>query len=212
MDLLTAKAELSRVGRALHARGWVPATSGNFSLRLEDGDIAITASGKDKGELTPEDIMRIGADGGPREDRQPSAETALHTQLYQRDPDIHCVLHTHSVGATLASQRSSNGLEFRDLEILKAFAGTTTHATSIRIPVFANSQDIPALAADVEKHMTDHGQGVAYLIAGHGVYTWGETVGECVRHLEALEYLFDYHRLNSTGRPDLTGRAGIVNR
>ena len=200
MNLLTAKAELSRAGRDLHARGWVPATSGNFSLRLDNGDIAITASGKDKGELALNDVMRIGADGRPKEDRRPSAETALHTQLYQRDPSIHCVLHTHSVGATLASQRSPNGLEFRDLEILKAFAGIRTHSTSIRIPVFANSQDIPALAADVERHMADHGQGVAYLIAGHGVYTWGESVGECVRHLEALEYLFDYHRLSRTGQ------------
>ncbi len=206
MNLSTAKAELSRVGRGLHARGWVPATSGNFSLRLDDGDIAITASGKDKSELAPDDIMRIGADGRPKEDRRPSAETALHTQLYERDPSIHCVLHTHSVGATLASQRSPNGLEFRDLEILKAFAGTTTHATSVRIPVFANSQDIPALAADVERHMADHGQGVAYLIAGHGVYTWGESAGECVRHLEALEYLFDYHRLSRTGQAGTDNR------
>lgn len=204
MIFSAAKTELSRVGRELHSRGWVPATSGNFSLRLGDGDIAITASGKDKGGLAPNDIMRIGADGTPKEKQRPSAETALHTQLYGRDPDIGCVLHTHSVGATFASQQSPDGLDFSGLEILKAFAGIDTHAASIRVPVFANSQNITALAAKVESHMTSHGQGVAYLIAGHGVYTWGRTTDECVRHLEALEYLFDYHRLGNTGRPGNT--------
>ena len=44
--------------------------------------------------------------------------------------------------------------------------------------------------------MRAHGQGVGYLIAGHGIYTWGRDLTECLRHLEAIEYLFDYRRLN----------------
>lgn len=197
MDLSNAKLQLSAISQKLYARGCVPATSGNFSVRLADGDIAITASGKDKSCLAPDDIMRIGADGEPQEDQRPSAETALHVQLYKRDQQIQAVLHTHSVGATIVSERSPRGLDFHDLEILKAFAGIDTHAASMRVPVFANNQDIPALAAQVEEHMAAQGQGVAYLIAGHGVYTWGSSIDECVRHLEALEYLFDYHRLSS---------------
>lgn len=55
--------ELIEAGRYIHARGWVPATSGNFSARLSDGRIAITVSGRHKGELTPEDIMLIDAEG-----------------------------------------------------------------------------------------------------------------------------------------------------
>ena len=195
METLIVKRRLAKVGRDLHARGWVPATSGNFSARLDDGEIAITASGKDKRSLSVEDIMCIGPDGAPKEDQKPSAETALHLQLYDRDPAINAVLHTHSVNATLVSTRSPGGLTFEGLEILKAFAGIGTHDATIHIPVFGNSQDIPALAHEVERYMTDNGQGVAYLIAGHGLYTWGTDIGECVRHLEALEYLFDYHRL-----------------
>jgi methylthioribulose-1-phosphate dehydratase len=196
MKFSTAQAELASLSRELHGRGWVPATSGNFSLRLDDGDIAITASGKDKGLLEPGDIMRIASDGSSTEDRRPSAETALHTQLYSRASEIRCVLHTHSVTSTLISQRAPDGLVFRDLEILKAFAAIDTHAASIHIPVFANTQDIVALAARVETHMQASGQGVAYLIAGHGLYTWGTSSAECVRHLEALEYLFEYCRLS----------------
>ena len=195
MDIDTARTTISDIGRKLHARGWVPATSGNFSIRLADGDIAITASGKDKGDLSPDDVMRIGADGRPKEPHKPSAETLLHTQLYARDAEIGAVLHTHSAGATFASTQSPGGLRFDNLEILKAFEGVDTHETFIEIPVFANRQDIAALAASVDAHMAERGQGVGYLIAGHGVYTWGRRMTDCLRHLEALEYLFEYQRL-----------------
>ena len=197
MELAAAKNKLAQIGRELHARGWVPATSGNFSLRLADGDVAITASGKDKSQLRAQDIMRIAADGTPREDQRPSAETALHTQLYAFSADIHCVLHTHSVRATLISKRQPGGLRYRGLEILKAFAGTTTHEAEIHIPVFANSQDIDTLSREVDSAMQANGAGVAYLIAGHGLYTWGRNAAECLRHLEALEFLFDYSLLSA---------------
>lgn len=197
MNISEARAQLAEVSHILYARGWVPATSGNFSLRLDDGDIAITSSGRDKGVLNPEEIMRVGTDGKSKEDQTPSAEAALHTQLYTRDPGICAVLHTHSVNAALVSTMAPDGVEFSGLEILKAFAGINTHATSIYIPVFANNQNTQALATEVEQHMQSQGQGVAYLIAGHGVYTWGRNLGECLKHLEALEYLFDYHRLSA---------------
>lgn len=197
MDIEEARSQIADVGRKLHARGWVPATSGNFSARLADGDIAITASGRHKGELDAGDIMRVAADGTPKDDLKPSAETALHTHLYGRDGDIHAVLHTHSAGATFASTQSPGGLRFENLEILKAFDGIHTHEAAIDVPVFANSQDIAALADTVEEYMTEHGQGVAYLIEGHGVYTWGRDIDACLRHLEALEYLFEYQRLGA---------------
>ena len=193
MNFAEAQEKLSHTGRNLHARGWVPATSGNFSLRLDDGDIAITASGKDKAELRPGDIMRIASDGSPKEERRPSAETALHTQLYRHDKNVGCVLHTHSVLATLVSQQRPDDLVFANLEILKAFSGIDTHDTSVRIPVFANSQDIDALADAVEAHMQANSMGVGYLIAGHGLYTWARSLPDCLRHLEALEFLFDYY-------------------
>ena len=137
----------------------------------------------------------------PRYVSKPSAETALHTHLYARDREIHAVLHTHSAGATFASTLSPGGLRFENLEILKAFDGIHTHEATIDVPVFANSQDIGALAATVEDHMTRRGQGVAYLIEGHGVYTWARDMDACLRHLEALEYLFEYQRLGAEATP-----------
>jgi len=199
MNFEAAQLKLVLAAREMHARGWVPATSGNFSVRLTDGDIAITVSGRDKGNLSPADIMRMSANGQPVGAGKPSAEARLHLQLYRRDERINAILHTHSVNATIASQTNTKHLIFHGLEILKAFSGINTHDTSLTIPIFDNNQDIESLANDVERHMSDHDQGVAYLIAGHGVYTWGDGVDECLRHLEALEFLFDYDRLSRAG-------------
>jgi len=183
--------EIIEAGRFFHSQGWVPATSSNFSSRLEDGTIAITASGYHKGALSEEAILRIDIHGQPLEgDKQPSAETLLHTAIYQRFTEVGTVLHTHSVNATVLSRISEGQLVFEDYELLKAFSGVSTHETSIIVPIFPNDQDIPRLSAEVEAYMVSHPPIHGYLIAGHGLYTWGRTMQETLRHIEAFEFLF----------------------
>lgn len=184
--------EIISVGRKLYQRGWTPATSSNFSARLDQHYCAVTVSGKDKGNLSLDDVMVVDLAGVPQEDKKPSAETLLHTQLYARDPAIGAVLHTHSPAATVLSMTMpGNTLVLRNYELQKAFTGVTTHEGELVIPVFDNTQDIAALAVEVERWFATHGQGVAYIIRGHGVYTWGKTMADCERHLEALEFLLE---------------------
>ncbi len=183
--------ELIEAGRFIHRRGWAPATSGNFSARLSDGRIAITVSGKHKGELAPDDIMLIDAEGRPLDGKKPSAETLLHTSLYRRYPSVGAVLHPHTPGATMISRLVRDALMLEDYELLKALAGIDTHETRIHIPIFPNDQNIPRLALKVDEYFELHGDIHGYIIAGHGFYTWGETVRDALRHVEALEFLFD---------------------
>lgn len=183
-------------GRALHARGWVPATSGNFSARLSDAEIALTVSGRHKGRLDETGIMRADMQGrAVGGDQRPSAETLLHTQLYRRYPEVGVVLHVHSINATLISravQRASGqDLVLAGYELLKAFPGCATHATSMRVPVFENDQDIPRLAARVDTWLDANEPIYGYLIAGHGLYAWGRDMVETLRHLEAFDFLFE---------------------
>ena len=178
------------VGRYTDQRGWVPATSGNFSVRLDDGSIAITVSGAHKGRLGRGDIMRLDESGRPREDKRPSAETLLHVQLYRRDPAIACVLHTHSVNATVLSRLADGDLLIEQMEVLKAFPGIGTHRTRVAVPVFANDQDMERLSREIAVRLDEGLDAPAYLIAGHGLYTWGDSVPAALRHLEALEFLF----------------------
>lgn len=184
--------ELVNAGRELYAMGLVPATSGNFSARLDDGNLAITVSGRHKGKLTLDDIMRVNAQGESLDGKKPSAETLLHTGIYARYPETGVILHPHSVSATLLSRISNDWLELQDYEILKAFPGVNTHACTVMVPIFDNDQDIARLAKRVDQCLNGmdspaHG----YLIRGHGFYTWGNNIDDALRHVEAFEFLFD---------------------
>ena len=177
--------------RELSAAGWTPATSSNFSMRLDGRHAAITVSGRDKGKLTEADIMVVDFDGNPiATEHRPSAETLLHTQLYRRFPEIGCVLHTHSQAQTIASRlyAGAGHLRLEGYELLKAFHGNTTHETAINVPVLANTQDMPTLAAQVDA-LLDEQALWGYLIDGHGMYAWGRDMAEARRHLEAFEFL-----------------------
>ena len=59
------------------------------------------------------------------------------------------------------------------------------------MPNFANDQDIGRLAQEVAAYMEKHQPVYGYLIGGHGFYTWGDTVDDALRHVEAFEFLFD---------------------
>ncbi|WNB75783.1 methylthioribulose 1-phosphate dehydratase [Methylomonas koyamae] len=191
-DEFYLKAEqLIAAGRFIDSKGWVPATSGNFSARLADGNIAITVSGRHKGRLQTDDIMLIDPQGRSLDGKKPSAETLLHTSIYRRYPDVQAVLHPHSVNATLTARLFQNEIVLEDYELLKALPGIDTHESRIVVPIFANDQDIPRLAAEVEHYLDAHGDIHGYIIAGHGFYTWGASVDDALRHLEALEFLFD---------------------
>ena len=177
--------------RDLSARGWTPATSSNFSRRLDDRHAAITVSGRDKGKLREADIMVVDFDGkAVGTDNRPSAETLLHTQLYARFPEVGCVLHTHSPVQTIASRlwASQGHIRLEGYELLKALHGNTTHELAIDLPVFPNTQDMNVLAAQVEAAL-DAGPLWGYLIDGHGLYAWGRDMAEARRHLEAFEFL-----------------------
>lgn len=161
-------------------------------MRLDEGLCAITVSGKHKGRLEDEDIMLVDMTGKALDDRKPSAETLLHTQLYEWSPQIQAVLHTHSPAATVFTlENSASEVRLQGYELLKAFPGIDTHEQTVVIPVFDNTQDIPALAKKVQHHLDAHPDTPAYLIRGHGVYTWGDNMSACERHLEAIEFLLE---------------------
>lgn len=185
---------LCQAGRFLYYRGWSPATSSNYSSRISDHHVAITVSGRHKGQLTEADIMVVDLEGNPvQSDCRPSAETLLHTVIYRGRPDIGTVLHTHSVKATVLSRLMAEGeaVVFEDYELQKAFAGVDTHEGRVTVPVFANTQDMTALAADTSRWLADNPGQPGYLIRGHGLYTWGRDMNECLRHVEAFEFLFE---------------------
>lgn len=184
--------KVAAAARELAARGWTPATAGNFSARRDATTAVITVSGRDKGRLTADDFLLVDMAGRVIEGSgKPSAETPLHVQLYQHDPAIGAVLHTHSPHQTLAGRALAieGGIRFEGYELLKAFAGVGTHEAQLTLPVFANTQDMHELAQQVATRLVSEERSYGYLIDGHGIYAWGTDLDEAMQHLEAFDFL-----------------------
>ncbi|RKP49634.1 methylthioribulose 1-phosphate dehydratase [Pararobbsia silviterrae] len=192
VTLEQAALELVEVGRYLGQQGLVPATSGNFSRRLNPHAVAVTATGLDKGFLSVEHILESPLDG-PKPPRS-SFETELHRELYRRNPDIQSVLHVHSVASTLLSQRYAAAGELRIVgyELQKALFGILDQHVEAVLPIVENDQDIDRLAQTVTRRLADtQGTVVGYLVEGHGLYTWGRSVEDARRHVIGVEFLLN---------------------
>lgn len=185
-----ARDELAAVGRCFDARGWVPATGGNFSVRLSDGRVLLTASGTHKGALTASDFVLLDAAGHGCGTRKPSYETALHRAVYRKLPQVGAVLHVHGIAGTVLSRRHKT-VALCGYELLKTLPGTPDPARCCEIPVFDNDQDIARLAGRLETRLRAEPLLAALLIAGHGLYVWGATVAEARYRVEALEFMFE---------------------
>jgi methylthioribulose-1-phosphate dehydratase len=174
-------------------RGWCRATSGNFSVRIDDTHCLITQSGREKSRLAPDDLMVCDFHGKAIDAQQrPSAETPVHTCLYKLDAGIGAVLHTHSVTATVVSRVMGSEFELTGFEMQKALRGTSSHEAVLTITNFDNDQNMVALAARIGKAWTGGLLNVpGFLIKGHGLYAWGKDVAEARRHVEGFEFLFE---------------------
>ena len=188
----------------LAEKGWVPATSSNFSTKIDTHLISISRSGVDKSKFVEDDLIVIDFEGEvlfPKGERS-SAETLIHTTIYKHFADINCVLHTHSINGTLLSRLISAkkecvrdgqlGTYFEGYEVQKAFWGTTDHVGKIILPVFPNSQDMVGFAEMLSVFLQSNTEPLyGFLIVGHGLYTWGRSISEGKRHIEAFEFLME---------------------
>jgi methylthioribulose-1-phosphate dehydratase len=196
--------ELFALARWCAERGWVPATSGNFSVCDDSGLILISRSGADKGAMEMGDLVEIDNEGrvAPGSAGKPSAETGLHVVIYRNRPEARAIAHVHTIWNTLLSMRCEGAghVDLEGYELLKALSGVTTHAHRECVPVIPNTQDYAVLAEELAGVLAQNPAAHGVLLSGHGLYTWGTSVAEARRHLEALEFLFEveHRRLGAT--------------
>jgi methylthioribulose-1-phosphate dehydratase len=187
---------LAGVARGFHARGWLLGTSGNLSavVQREPLQIAMSASGVDKGELRAEQILSIdenarviGQDGG-----KPSDESLLHIRIV-KERGAGAVLHTHSIWNTILSDlyAAQGGIRIEGYEMLKGLQGVRTHEHSEWVPIVENSQDMSALAETIGATLDQHKDVHGFLLRRHGLYTWGESLAHAKRHIEIFEFLLE---------------------
>lgn len=188
-----AAESLCVTARWCYARGWVPATSGNFSVRKE-GRVLVTASGLDKGLLSPEGLLEIDAEGRVLAGAgKPSAETGLHLVLYKAFPRAGAILHVHTIWNTILSgiHEAAGEVVLTGYELLKGLSNVATHQHVERVPILKNTQNYAELTEQLAETIAANPSAHGVLLARHGLYTWGESVSEARRHLEALEFLFE---------------------
>ena len=184
-------------------RGWMLGTSGNLSVRLplSEPAIAITGSGASKGALTYGDIVvlpaeaRAGLPSLGTQRRKPSAEAAIHQEIYGRLPSVRCVLHVHTVASTALSRAAAVGagpwlVAVEGIEMLKGLEVSWRDGVlRAGIPVLPNQADMAALASDVGALVAGGAALPALLVAGHGLTVWGETLEQARNRLEAAEFI-----------------------
>ena len=199
-DLPLAINALRDIGVEFHGRGWSLGTSSNYSILLSASPfrLLITASGKDKSKLGPGDFVVVDEVGNPVNgyglSGKPSAETLLHV-VAAKQPGVGSILHTHSVWSTTLSDlhHREGGLTIEGYEMLKGLEGVKTHEHRQWVKIFENTQDIDALAKEVEERFGSEEEPFShgFLLRRHGLYTWGKDLVEARRHIEIFEFLFE---------------------
>ena len=184
--------QLAKTIGDLHGRRWCEGTGGNFSVVVQDDPIHLlmAPSGVNKGRLEPAELVVVDEKNNVIEGRgRASAETTLHLEII-RQLKSGAVLHTHSIEATVLSDhfKEQAKIQLEGWEMLKGLKGITSHETSIDIPIVPNNQNIKELSQTVRPYLSNSLPGL--LVAGHGLYAWGNSLEEAQRHVEILEFLF----------------------
>ncbi|HET9225301.1 MAG TPA: methylthioribulose 1-phosphate dehydratase [Thermoanaerobaculia bacterium] len=188
---------LIETARYFYGKGWMMGTAGNLSLRQPDGSFWITASGKAKGRLIPEDFLRI-APGGEvlergRPDDRPSAETSLHDTVYRLFPEAGACFHVHTIAGNIAARLSGgDSLRLPPLEMLKGL-GIREQNPEVPLAVLPNHLHVPRIAEDLAVRFEISPPRVpGFLIRDHGLTAWGADAGAALNHVELFEYLFGF--------------------
>jgi len=176
----------------LLSEGLTNGTAGNVSIfNREEGLVAISPTGVNYSELTPEMISIVDLDGKLIEGLKPSSELEMHMILYRNREDVNAVIHTHPVYTTvLACLR-------QDLPAID-YMIAVTGATKVKCAEYA-SYGTKELAENAYKAM---GSSLAVILANHGLTTAGKDIANALNITVQVEYISNlYIKAKNIGEP-----------
>lgn len=177
MNEYQLKKTIVRVARRLDQKGILTSTDGNISALLDDGGTLITPSGSCKGDLEPEQLVRLYRDGSPRAGR-PSSELALHRMIYAKRPDVRAIIHAHPPYATAYAVA---GIALDQPILSEAIL------TLGKVPVASYAMPTAEeLARSVEQLVTHHD---AVLLRFHGAVCFAKDIEQAGYLMETLEHV-----------------------
>lgn len=170
--------DLARFGKMLHDQGFVAATDGNLSVRLDNGRVLVTPTGFSKGMMRPEDMVVVDVHGKKLSGfYNPSSEITMHLTIYRMRPDVGAIVHAHpctatgfaSAGIALDEPLCSEIVITLGAVPLAPYATTGTNELSDSLRPFIPFHD-------------------AILMANHGVVAYGEDLCRAYMRMEAVEH------------------------
>ncbi len=176
----TAQREaIARLARSIFERGLTCGSSGNISVRLEDGWL-MTPTGTSMGELDPARLSRLDAEGRLVSGDAPTKESFLHLAMYEQRPSAGAVVHLHSTHSVAVSCLA-------DVDPANVLPPVTAYYV-MRIGVLPLVPYYPPgdldLARAVREMASDHH---AVLLANHGPVVAGTSLEDAVYATEELE-------------------------
>jgi L-fuculose-phosphate aldolase len=168
--------ELIKAVSVLGDAGCLPATDGNFSVRIDKASVWLTRSGIEKRELLRADLLEVAIGDPPPP--QASSEWPLHRIVYQERREVNCILHVHSPGLTAFAVAH----RIPDISLL---AETALTIGEIALVPYAKpgTDEVGESLLDTSKTAT------IYLLSNHGALAVGSTITEALHRLERAEFL-----------------------
>jgi ribulose-5-phosphate 4-epimerase/fuculose-1-phosphate aldolase len=172
--------EICRLGRSLFERGLTPGSSGNISVKLDDGGWLVTPTNASLGSLDPARLSRLGAEGRLVSGDAPTKEVPLHSALYQTCDGARAVVHLHSTHSVALSM-------LPEIDPRAALPAMTPYylmrcGLTALVPYYRPGD--PAVAGAIKGLA---GKYASVLLANHGPVVAGETLESAVFAIEELE-------------------------
>jgi L-fuculose-phosphate aldolase len=173
-----ARRQMVTFGKMLHARGFVAATDGNLSMRLDRNHILATPTAMSKGALRPSDMVIVDLEGRAVAGRHHvSSEIAMHLLIYKLRPDIGGVVHAHPPTAT---GFAAAGMALDQPLVCEVVIGLG----SIPLAKYG-TPGTPELCETLKPLISQYD---AILMSNHGVVSYGETLGHAYMKMETVEH------------------------
>ncbi len=172
--------EIVTVGKHFYQKDFLPGTSGNISVRVNESSFLITPSGLNKGTMKNEEVLLVDMDGNKLESSskgKPSSEMKMHILAYKKRKDVGAVVHTHPPFSTaFASSRTSLNIPvLPEAIIILGEIQLVEYATP-------STFEVPDL---LEPHIEGNN---TFLLSNHGAMTLGRNLKEASHRMETLEF------------------------
>jgi L-fuculose-phosphate aldolase len=175
---MQVRLDLVRFGQMLHQQGFVAATDGNLSVRLDSQRVMTTPTGFSKGMLQPEDMVIVDLHGEKLSGaHKPTSEIDMHLTIYRMRPDVGAVVHAHPCTAT---GFASAGIAL-DKPLCSEIVVTLG---SVPLAPYATTGTME-LSESLAPFIPDHN---AILMANHGVVSYGADLAQAYMRMESVEH------------------------